>query len=62
LEIGISSFSGNQITAITIPDGVTSVGASAFHENPISKIVTGDGVSIGNTYSFGIHRPGGGGN
>ncbi len=62
LEIGISSFSGNQITEITIPDGVTSVGASAFHENPISKIVIGDGVSIEDTYSFGIHRPGSGGN
>jgi prepilin-type N-terminal cleavage/methylation domain-containing protein len=62
LEIGISSFSGNQITEITIPNGVTSVGASAFHENPINKIVIGDGVSIGSTYSFGIHRPGGGGN
>lgn len=61
-EIGISAFSGNQITEINLPDSITSVGASAFHENPITKIIIGSGVNIGDTYSFGIHRPGGLGN
>ncbi len=61
-EIGISAFSNNKITEIIIPDNVTVVGASAFHENPITKVVIGSGVSIGDSYSFGIHRPGGGGN
>lgn len=57
--IGISAFSGNDITSVIIPDNVTSVGASAFHENPITRIEIGSDVNIGDSYSFGIHRPGG---
>lgn len=62
LIIGNLAFDNNQITEITIPNSVTTIGDGAFNQNPITRINIGAGVHIGNTYSFGIHRPGGGGN
>ena len=58
-RIGISAFADNQITEVILPNSITSVAASAFHSNPITRITIGDDVTIGDTYSFGIHRPGG---
>lgn len=60
VSIGTHAFTDNQITEIVIPDDVTSVGGGAFHNNPIGRITIGDGVAIGDSYSFGIHRAGGG--
>ena len=62
ITIDNNAFQNNQITEIMIPSTVTSVGEHAFDNNPITKITIGEGVTIGNSWSFGIHRPGGGGN
>ena len=62
VSIGISAFQDNQITEVILPDTVLSISENAFHENAITSIVIGAGVSIGGSYAFGVHRPGGGKN
>lgn len=60
--IGNGAFQNNSISEIIIPQSVTNVGDHAFDNNPITQITISDNVTIGNSWSFGIHRPGGGGN
>ncbi|MEP3446198.1 MAG: T9SS type A sorting domain-containing protein [Flavobacteriaceae bacterium] len=44
-SIGDNAFEENQLTNITIPDGVTSIGDNAFGNNPITE-VTALGIAI----------------
>jgi hypothetical protein len=46
MRIGIEAFSGNKLTAVAIPDGV-SIGAAAFSGNLLTSLTIPDGVSIG---------------
>jgi hypothetical protein len=39
------SFAGNQLTSVTIPDGVTAIGAYAFSENQLTSVTIPDGVT-----------------
>lgn len=43
-----TSFANKQLTSVTIPDGVTSIGSSAFYSNQLTSVTIPDGVtSIG---------------
>jgi hypothetical protein len=47
-SIGDSAFSNNQLTSVTIPNGVTSIGDSAFSNNQLTNVTIPDSVtSIG---------------
>ena len=36
----------NQLTSITIPDSVTSIGHNVFCDNPLTSITIGENVSL----------------
>lgn len=53
IEIGAASFSGNGLTAVTIPTSVNTIGSTAFASNNLTTIDVPDGVpSIPNTAFF----------
>ncbi|MEP5617510.1 MAG: leucine-rich repeat protein, partial [Flavobacteriaceae bacterium] len=44
-SIGDNAFEENQLTSITIPDGVTSIGDNAFRGNQLTSVTIPDGVT-----------------
>jgi hypothetical protein len=51
-HIGNSSFSGNNLTSVTIPDSVTSIGYLAFDSNELTSIIIGNSVIDIQTLAF----------
>jgi hypothetical protein len=46
------AFLNNQLTSVTIPDGVADIGYQAFHRNPLTSIETGPNTRIETTRPF----------
>ncbi|MDR1148747.1 MAG: leucine-rich repeat domain-containing protein [Spirochaetaceae bacterium] len=51
--IGDYAFAYNQLTGVTIPDGVTAIGDSAFANNLLTSVSIPDSVAIIGDYAFG---------
>ena len=50
--IGVSSFAGNGLTNLVIPDSITSLGASAFRRNPITTLSISKNMTSIEAYTF----------
>jgi hypothetical protein len=48
----IGAFSDNELTTITIPDSVTSIGNLAFYSNGLTSIILGKNVTTVGQYAF----------
>ena len=42
----VSAFENNQLTSVTIPDNVTSIGNNAFANNELASVIIPGGVAI----------------
>jgi hypothetical protein len=52
VAIGSGAFRGTQLTAVTIPNSVTSIKSRAFYNTPLASVTIGNGVITIEDYAF----------